>query len=57
VYGGPGLVALGGGVTIGGFAVLTTGTTGAGVVAMLVAVVAVLLSYRAARVRRASRSE
>jgi hypothetical protein len=55
VYGGIGLCAVAGGVTVGGFAVVTTGSAGAGPVALIVVLAAILLSYRALRVRRAHR--
>ena len=57
MYGGAGLVAVAGGVSVGGVAIATTGTPGGGVVVLLAGVVGVLLGYRAVRVRRAAEIE
>lgn len=54
MYSGAGFVGLGGGVTLAGVAFATTGAEGGGVVGLVGAVVAVLLGYRAWRVRRAT---
>ncbi len=57
MYGGAGLVAVAGGVSVGGVAIAATGAPGGGVVVLLAGVVGVLLGYRAVRVRRAAEIE
>jgi hypothetical protein len=55
VYGDIAIVALGGGAALGGFALVRADGPAASLTGVLIAVVAVMLSYRAVRLRWARR--